>query len=76
VKSRGAGLDNDPAEATARAWVARVNQLKMRLEQNPKARTPELQFVTDEDWLRSLDTNSKRRTIIAAHSLICGASAQ
>ncbi len=44
---------NDPADGAAKLWLTRVNQLKQRLEQNPQAKIPELQFVTEQDWLNA-----------------------
>ena len=44
---------NDPTEEAARALAAKVNKLKQRLEQTPDARIPELQFLTDQDWINA-----------------------
>ncbi|MCI0350640.1 MAG: hypothetical protein L0Z53_14545, partial [Acidobacteriales bacterium] len=38
-------------------WVKRVSQLKERLEQWPEKKIPELQFVTEEDWLNAAKGN-------------------
>ncbi len=43
----------NPAEAEMKSWLARVNQLKQRLEAMPDQRTPELQLVTEQDWLNA-----------------------
>ncbi len=45
-------IENDPTESAAEVLVARVSQLKQRLEQMPWQKIPELQFLTDQDWLR------------------------
>jgi len=42
---------NDPTLSEAVAWNNRVSQLKQYLEQSPAAQIPELQFVTERDWL-------------------------
>jgi hypothetical protein len=42
---------NNPTESEMKSWLARVNQLKQHLEQTPSQKIPELQFVTDQDWL-------------------------
>jgi len=43
------------ALATAEeVWSERANQLKQWLEANPAGRIPELQFLTDEDWINSI----------------------
>lgn len=46
-----AGSTNDQTLSEAVIWRKRVDQLKQRLEQSPGARIPELQFVTEQDWL-------------------------
>ena len=38
-------------ELADKAWIDRVRQLKQRLEQTPEAKIPELQFLTEQDWL-------------------------
>jgi RNA polymerase sigma factor (sigma-70 family) len=35
-------------------WAARLDQLKQWLEGNPSEKIPELQFLTDRDWLNSI----------------------
>jgi len=42
----------DVAEA-ANSWANRVTQLKQRLEQTAGAKIPELQYLTDQDWLHA-----------------------
>ncbi|EEF62829.1 RNA polymerase sigma factor [Pedosphaera parvula] len=55
-----------PAESAAKSWLARVEQLKERLKQNPEAGIPEFQLLSDEDWLgavkgRNLSTEKDYR---------------
>ncbi len=61
---------NDPSDASAKALVAKVNRLKQRLEATPNAKIPELQFLTEEDWLQvasaKLDTEVDYRRALAA----------
>jgi hypothetical protein len=38
-------------EAASKSWLKRVEQLKQHVEQNPKERIPEFQFLTDREWL-------------------------
>jgi len=45
--------DNDPAASAAKSWVARVSQLKARLQQAPGAAIPEFRFLTEQDWLNA-----------------------
>jgi RNA polymerase sigma factor (sigma-70 family) len=40
--------------ATARLWSERANQLKQWLETNPDGKIPELQFLTDQDWIEAV----------------------
>lgn len=42
---------NDATQLAAKSWMNRVSQLKERLEQTPSAGIPELQLLTDADWL-------------------------
>jgi RNA polymerase sigma factor (sigma-70 family) len=60
----------DPATDAMKSWLARVNRLKQHLEQNPQARIPELQFVTEQDWLNAakgkLDTDADYRRALSA----------
>jgi hypothetical protein len=48
------------AEATqsvAKEWLDRVTQLKQRMEQTLNAKIPELQLLTEEDWLNAAKDN-------------------
>jgi len=61
---------NDPTDASAKALVAKMNKLKQRLAETPNAKIPELQFVTDQDWLNAangkLDTDADYRRALAS----------
>src|SRR5206468_13085356 len=48
---------SDPAETEAKSLLARVKQLKQQLDQMPDKKIPELQFVTDKDWLIAVTKN-------------------
>jgi RNA polymerase sigma factor (sigma-70 family) len=50
ASSNSAG-NGDPALAEAVSWKSRVDKLKARLDQTSGARIPELQFITEQDWL-------------------------
>ena len=60
----------DPADAAAKALVDKVNRLKLRLEQTPGAKIPELQFLTDQDWIRAasgkMDSDVDYRVALSA----------
>jgi RNA polymerase sigma factor (sigma-70 family) len=48
--------NGDPTAAAAKSWLARVSQLKERLQQTPGAKIPEFQFLTEQDWLNAAKT--------------------
>ena len=52
LKAAAAESGKDSASG-AQSWLSRVNQLKQRLERDPAAKIPELQFVTEQDWLNA-----------------------
>ena len=53
-----------------KSWLDRVGLLKQRLDQNPQAKIPELQFLTEQDWLNAashkLDTDEDFQTAFAS----------
>jgi RNA polymerase sigma factor (sigma-70 family) len=61
---------NDPTDASAKALVAKMNKLKQRLAETPNAKIPELQFLTEQDWLNAangkLDTDADYRRALAS----------
>jgi RNA polymerase sigma factor (sigma-70 family) len=61
---------NDPTGSAAKALLAKVNKLKQRLAETPNAKIPELQFVTEQDWLNAangkLDTDADYRRALAS----------
>ena len=61
---------NDPTDAAAKALMAKVNKLKQRLEDTPDAKILELQFLTEQDWLKAangnLDTDADYRRALAS----------
>ncbi|HEY3913829.1 MAG TPA: sigma-70 family RNA polymerase sigma factor [Verrucomicrobiae bacterium] len=60
---------NDPASAAAKALVDKVKRLRQRFEQTPGAKIPEMQYLTDQDWLQAangdLDTELDYRRAMA-----------
>jgi biopolymer transport protein ExbB/TolQ len=69
LKEADAQVRNDPTRAELNAWLARVSQLKQRLEKAPDARIPELQLVTESDWLNvaraKLETDDDYRVALS-----------
>ena len=61
---------NDPVDTAAKGLLARVNKLKQRLQETPDARIPELQLLTEQDWLKAasgnLETDADYRRALAA----------
>ena len=57
-------------EAEALAWPARVRKLRERLEQTPEHKIPELQLLTEDDWLAvarsELNTEEDYRKTLSA----------
>ena len=41
----------DPTGATARSWLTRVDQLKQAVQNMPDKKIPELQLLTERNWL-------------------------
>ena len=64
LKAAPAMADTDPLASEIQSWVGRVNQLQATLRQRPEQTIPELQFLTDKDWLavakdlRALDSEA------------------
>jgi hypothetical protein len=58
-------------EIEVKAWLARVKQLKRLFAENPARQIPEMQLLTDDDWLRAakqaeLDSDATVRQGLAA----------
>jgi hypothetical protein len=51
LKTANSANGIDVLVATKKVWSERANQLKQWLEVNPAGKIPELQFLTDEDWI-------------------------
>ena len=54
-----------------KAWLARVKRLRQLFDERPGQRIPEMQFLTDQDWLRvaknnEFDSEDGRRKALAA----------
>ena len=70
LKAQAPPPDNVAAKSPAQSWLSRVDQLKQRLLQDPSAQIPELQYVTDKDWLDAargeLNTETDYRRALSA----------
>ncbi|HKW31070.1 MAG TPA: sigma-70 family RNA polymerase sigma factor [Verrucomicrobiae bacterium] len=47
------GSSENVTESDEAAWLERIRLLKQRLAQTPEAQIPELQYLTEDDWLRA-----------------------
>jgi RNA polymerase sigma factor (sigma-70 family) len=60
---------NDPTDAAVKTLAEKVNKLKKRLEETPNSKIPELQFVTDQDWINAangrLDNDASYRRALS-----------
>jgi hypothetical protein len=73
--SPATGVSPSSAERTreieVKAWLARVKQLKRLFAEDPARQIPEMQLLTDDDWLRAarqaeLDSDMTMRKALAA----------
>ena len=60
----------DSREALMKSWLAREEKLKQVVEQNPERKIPDLQLLSEEDWLNaakdaSFDTDEDVRRTLA-----------
>jgi RNA polymerase sigma factor (sigma-70 family) len=51
LKAGGLSAAGDPLTAEMNSWLAKVNELRQKLDQRPDLKIPELQFLTPRDWL-------------------------
>ena len=50
----------NPAEGQMTNWLGQLKQLKQRLLEDPKLAIPELQLLTEQDWLKAAYQYTKR----------------
>ena len=53
-KIADSAAESDPLSAAGKLWSERATQLKQWLEANPAGKIPELQFLTDSDWIEAI----------------------
>ena len=70
LRSDGVPAGSSPSEAAMKAWLNRVIALKQRLEQSPDQKIPELELLTEADWLnvtrRELTTDMDYRSAFSS----------
>jgi hypothetical protein len=63
LKEAAAATGNSPTiEATLKSWAIRATQLRERLEQMPDKKIPELQLLTEKDWLDAVKNAKQLET--------------
>jgi myosin heavy subunit len=70
MKAADAQKKSDPTETETKSLLARVKQLKQQLDQMPEKKIPELQFVTDRDWLIAVTKNPAETDTDARKALV------
>jgi RNA polymerase sigma factor (sigma-70 family) len=53
---------HDPTDEAAKGVAATVKQMKQWLDQNPNAKIPELQYLTEQDWMRGASYSGAWKT--------------
>jgi RNA polymerase sigma factor (sigma-70 family) len=53
ANAESAAAESGPTQSAAKSWLDRVTRLKERMEKTPDAKIPELQLVTEQDWLNA-----------------------
>ena len=65
-----AATQDDVTQSAAKSWLERMTQLKQHMGQTPGAKIPELEFVTEQDWLdaakKDLKTDVDYRRALSA----------
>jgi RNA polymerase sigma factor (sigma-70 family) len=65
MKSEDDAASKDPTQRAMLSWLDRVDRLKQHMQQMPNESIPEMQYLTDEDWLNAtqgkLDTDAQYR---------------
>lgn len=62
LAQRTATEPNNPMGATAQSWLSRVDQLKKRAERMPDKRIPELELLTEKEWLDAVKEAKQLKT--------------
>lgn len=62
-------METDPFNSRAKDWLNKVDKLKQRLEESPRDKIPELQYLSEKDWLDAaspkLETDTDYRRALA-----------
>jgi RNA polymerase sigma factor (sigma-70 family) len=77
VKQANAEIVNDPAFQQAQIWLAKEKKIREQFELHPEQKIPEMQFLTEEDWLdhaRHADVDTAKGLRIALSNIRAAAS--
>ena len=77
VKQANAEVENDPAFQQAQIWLAKEKKIREQFELHPEQKIPEMQFLTEEDWLdhaRHADVDTAKGLRIALSNVRAAAS--
>jgi len=77
VKQANAEVENDPAFQKAHVWLAKEKKIREQFELHPEQKIPEMQFLTEEDWLdhaRHADVDTAKGLRIALSNIRAAAS--
>jgi len=70
IKAEDSAAAKDPAQRALLSWLDRVDRLRQRMEQQPNQEIPEMQLLTDQDWLNAakgnIDTDTDYRRAMSA----------
>jgi RNA polymerase sigma factor (sigma-70 family) len=68
LKNAAEKMENDPMLSAAKDLLAKVQQLKERVDQLPEKKIPEIQFLTPTDWM-NLALNPSFTNDMSAYSM-------
>ncbi len=77
VKQANAEVENDPAFQKAQTWLGKEKKIREQFELHPEQKIPEMQFLTEEDWLdhaRHADVDTANGLRIALSNIRASAS--
>jgi RNA polymerase sigma factor (sigma-70 family) len=77
VNQANAEVENDPAFQQAQIWLAKEKKIREQFELHPEQKIPEMQFLTEEDWLdhaRHADVDTAKGMRIALSNIRASAS--
>ncbi|MDR3456591.1 MAG: sigma-70 family RNA polymerase sigma factor [Verrucomicrobiae bacterium] len=77
VKQANSEVENDPAFQKSKIWLAKEKKIREQFALHPEQKIPEMQFLTEEDWLdhaRHADVDTEKGMRIALSNIRAAAS--